>query len=89
MLGKYYKAILATLGILATGLASAAADNDINAVLPAGSGLVTAALTVVGGAVVFLTRNKQTIDQIDKAIEAGEISIADLQTLQNKWKQDR
>jgi hypothetical protein len=99
MLSKYVKAIVAFLGVLVTGIAAvnsvvtSIADNpDIAAVLPpnfvgyvyAVSGSLVVAGTVVTGVIAFFVRNQKTVDQIDKAIEAGDFTLSDLESLISK-----
>lgn len=90
MLGKYYKAIIAGVGVLGFGIASLSASTDFQAVLPtAGSGWLVGAGTVVTGIVAFLVRNKKTVDQVDTAIESGDFTISDLKNLIRKWDAPR
>ena len=84
MFSKYYKAIIAAFAIAGNTLGTVAADPDIAGVLPTGWGAaVVTAGTFVGGVITFLVRNQKTIDQVDEAVEAGDFTLQDLESLVN------
>jgi len=78
MLSRYWKAGLALLAIVATGLGSVAADPSINDAVPGASAWVTAAGAIIGTALVWGKRNETTVQEAEeilrraKAREAGE-----------------
>lgn len=90
MLSKYWKSAIAAVGVLATGVAALSASTDFNAVIPnAGSGWLVGVGTVVVGALAFLKRNQATIEQVDTAIEKGDVTLSDLKNVLNKWNAPR
>lgn len=79
MLNKYVKALIAVLGAVATTLLTIGADPNVTGAVPAGwAGGVLAAGAAVTGLVTFLKRNQMTVDQVDKALEAGDLTLNDL-----------
>lgn len=87
MLGKYSKAIIAVVGTIATALLTLSTSPELIAVLPESGGqwLATAAGVVGTGVLGWLIRNQLTVDQIDKAIDAGDISLSDLRALLKRF----
>ena len=88
--GVYWKAIIA-FGVPFVGLLSVvASDPTIREAAPGPTAwLVAVGIPVLTGVIAFFKRNQQTADQIDAALEKGEITLADLQKLLEKWQQDR
>lgn len=82
MLSKYWKAAIAVLGVVATGLTTMATDPNVAEAVPAGwPAAILAGGAIVTGWATWGKRNQLTVDQIDAAIKAGEITVADLQNL--------
>lgn len=87
MLAKYYKAVIAFVGVIGVGLAALSSATDFTAVAPTGwSAAIVAAGGAVTYAIAFLVRNKKTVDQIDAALEAGDFTLNDLKSLINSWE---
>ncbi|AZS06593.1 holin [Mycobacterium phage JacoRen57] len=88
MIGKYWKAIIALVGAVAAGLVTVQTDPDVVAVLPgdATGWLGAVAIPAVVGVLAYLKRNQLTADQVDKAIEQGDISYKELRELLNKFQ---
>lgn len=83
MLGRYSKALIAFVGTIATALLTLGTNPEIVGAIPEGATnwLVTVA-GVLGTTVLgYLVRNQLTIDQIDKALEAGDLSLEDLKAV--------
>lgn len=86
LVAPWWKAAIAFLGPIGTALGVVAVDPDVVNVVPAGVlGGVVAAGAAITGAVAYLKRNQQTVDQIDLAIEKGDVSLSDLKDLYDKW----
>lgn len=86
MISKYWKAIIALVGAVAAGLVTVQADPDVVAVLPADATgwLGAVAIPAVVGVLAYLKRNQLTVDQVDKAIVSGDLSLRDLESIANK-----
>lgn len=87
MLAKYYKAVVAFLGVVAAGLTALSGSTDFTSVLPNGvSGWLLTAGAAVVGVLTFVVRNQKTIDAVDTALSAGDFSLKDLELLIAKYK---
>lgn len=89
-----WKAIIALLGSLVTGLLGIAAvlQTDPNAVAVTdgasigwGAGVVVAAGAVTG-VIGFLKRNSLQVEQVRKGLEAGDITLSDLRNIFDEHK---
>ena len=70
MISKYWKAIIAFVGVLGTAVAATAADPTIAGVLPTGAGgWITAAGAALTTALVWLKANEPTVEQAEKLLE--------------------
>lgn len=77
MISKYYKGVLAFVGILGTSLGAIAADPDISSALPTGWGaVVVAAGSVVGTLLVVLKRNEPTVEEAEAALARAKSRAA-------------
>ena len=90
MLNKNWKAVLATLIPLAGTLTLVGNSPAVQEAWPGVSAwLLAVAVPVVSGVITWFKRNAETPQQIDKAIEKGEITLSDLEGMLRKWEQDR
>lgn len=81
-LGTKWKALIAVGGVVGTGLLTVASDPNVIAAVPTGwPAAVLAAGAAVTGYVAWGKRNQMTLDQIDAALKAGDITLSDLKTL--------
>jgi hypothetical protein len=84
-LSVYFKALTALVGGFAVYLGTVATDPAVAGVLPANWTQGLAALAAILGTftATFLIPNKQTVEQIDKAL--GQLSEAQTQAIVAKW----
>jgi hypothetical protein len=92
-LPEYWKAIIiavtgvgSVLGVVATTLSDPAITEVTNNASVGWAAGVGTAITVVGTIVGVLKRNAQRVDQIQAGLDAGEITVADLESLVTKNK---
>lgn len=84
MFGKYWKSAIAFLVPFVTLIPLVAANEGVQAALPGvSSWLLAVGLPILTGAIAFLKRNQMTADQLDEAYRNGEITLHDLQDLQD------
>lgn len=84
MMTKYLKAALAFLGVVIT---NGLADLQSGSVLPhtGWDWLRFIGTTVVTTGIVYFSRNKLTLAQVEKAVQVAEVSVPELQSLLKKW----
>lgn len=91
---EYWKSAIGLLGALATGVAGVGVvlqtDPNLAAVTDGaavgwGAGVVAAGAAITG-VVAALKRNVMNVEQIDTALEAGDVTIGDLKALLDKYR---
>ena len=79
MVGRYWKAIIAFLVPLIALLASVGNSPEIQEAAPGITAwLVAVGLPALTGLLALMKRNQQNIGDIDRALEAGDITLGEL-----------
>lgn len=85
--GEYWKAVAAFLVPLGGLLTIVAASPEIQRVAPGPTAwLAAVAIPLITGLAALFVRNQQNADQVDTALEKGDLSVQDLEDLIEKWK---
>lgn len=90
MLTKYYKAVIAfVVPLIAVGTYLGTNPEVVAVAGAPAAWLLAVGVPALTGVLAFLKRNAQTVEQIDKGLESGDVTLSDLQNVLARWKQDR
>ena len=82
MVGRYWKAIIAFLAPLVVLLTTVASSPEVQAAAPgAAAWLIAVGVPVLTGVLTVLKRNQQNIEDIDRALRSGDVTLRELKEL--------
>ena len=82
MVGRYWKAIIAFLTPLVALLLAVANSPEVQAAVPGATAwLIAVGIPLLTGVLTVLKRNQQNIEDIDRALRSGDVTLRELKEL--------